>query len=369
MDNKYTLKVFETYAELFMALSQDVITTIKETLSEDNSELKERKIKSLILTGYAFERNVVSPYFKWKAVELLWMDKFWNNGKPLSKKEEIWKEFHDSANKKDKKEKPSKKTCKLCNGYCKRKFNANCNPLCPYEETHNRYSIWHVDFCTDILAQLDSKDGIKAAYRKLIGVRGFSHKIASLILRDFATYSESEYAKKAQDECGAYYYFQPIDTWLQLIIDKLVLCSSFPKLEALMGGLLSGDSKKELRNKIRNELRKNEIEYIDADVFDKIRIQRIDDACLDVGVNPLKFNMGAWYFAAKVIRCREQLEEILKMKNDFTRAQEMVEIGLYKDKLDIYEKRDIIANKEMKDKFIKVIERIEPKLLEGKWIK
>jgi hypothetical protein len=102
---------------------------------------------------------------------------------------------------------------------------------------------------------------ISQIYRELDDVWSIGPKISSLILRDTVyMYQLEAYFKDA----NSYSYLQPVDTWVHQVAEKL-------------GMVPSG---------------KNVYQGEALDITQK---------CLEVGVNPIHFNQGAWYLGAKSI--------------------------------------------------------------------
>jgi|GEM_PF-6544229 len=324
MDNKLTLQVIEAYSIPFRsALQRNGGIQLKNAIKEKKEkEIKEKKIKEFILAHHAFEKNVSVGYFKWQAIELL--NLYWNSGNPDVKK--IWSEFKRHA--------PKLKNDKPKNGVVIRKkgepmVNKDRNPLNP-----DKISIWEINFIDGIIDNLDSKSGVENAYNNLLKVQGFGKKITPFILRDLVILLKKKYIHiiKEEDERETYYFLQPIDSWLQLVCDTL-------GLKASTGKKVSGIN------------------------FDRT-IVGICDTCIHFGVNPLKFNQGAWYIGARVMRCKPQFEQILAINDDFKRSKKLVESGIKPDRLDAYNKRDLIKDEDLKDEFKREIEHIKPELLE-----
>lgn len=318
MDNELTLQVIEAYSIPFIrALQRNGGIQLKNAIKEK----KEKEIKEFILAHYAFERNVSVGYFKWQAIELL--NLYWNSGKPDDKK--IWCEFKRHA--------PKLKNDKPKNGVVIRKkgepmVNKDRNPLNP-----DKFPIWKINFIDGIINNLNSKSGVENAYKNLLEVQGFGKKITPFILRDLVILLKKKYIQiiKEEEERETYYFLQPIDSWLQLVCDKLELKASTRKK-------VSGIN------------------------FDRT-IVGICDTCIQFEVNPLKFNQGAWYVGARVMRCRPQFEQILAIKDDFERAKNLVKSGIERDRLDAYNKRDLIKDADLKEQFREEIKSIEPRLL------
>jgi len=321
MDNKLTLQVIEAYSIPFRSILQrNGGIQLKNAIKEK----KEKEIKEFILAHHAFEKNVSVGYFKWKAIELL--NLYWNSGNPDVEK--IWCEFKRHA--------PKLKNDQKKNEVVIRKkgepmVNKDRNPLNP-DMNPDKFSIWEINFIDGIINNLNEKSGVENAYNNLLKVRGFGKKITPFILRDLVILLEKKYIHIIKEDSATYYFLQPIDSWLQLVCDTL-------GLEASKGKKVSGIN------------------------FDST-IVGICDKCIKCEVNPLKFNQGAWYVGARVMRCKPQFEQILEIKDDFKRAKKLVESGIMPDRLDAYNKRDLIKDADLKDEFKREIEHIKPGLLE-----
>jgi len=335
----------------------------------NNTSENERKIKEWFFAYYAFERQRPVPYFKWKAIELLNDNKFWPNNNPNV--EGIWKEFHKSAGIKDPEELfkqlgRQRNNCELCKlRVCIRNVNRKNNPLNP------KHPIWKISFKEEIIPKLkkNSASDVKDAYDKLKEVSGISNKIAPYFLRDLVLYLGCKYNEKNKD---AYYYLQPIDTWVRLVGWKLYLRSIeeelIKKINDIMGGTVSKGDYKRFKRELKKEINQTEglrnLNLKGVDFWDKVIIKRICDECIDCGVNPLKFNQGAWYVGARVVRCREQFEKILEHK-DLERAKELVNAGIIEDHMDKYFPRELIKNECLRNKFVEEIKKIDPQLVES----
>ncbi|MEO0010177.1 MAG: hypothetical protein ABIK51_06640, partial [candidate division WOR-3 bacterium] len=122
-----------------------------------------------------------------------------------------------------------------------------------------------------------------------------------------------------QDGDNVYWRMQPVDTWIKFTATQIGLCQE-------------ANSKIEAAREICN-------------------------GCIAAGVNPLRFNAGAWYFGAGVMRCREQLREILSVGCDHSRARLLLQAGLNRD---VYEEevfndayiRPTIADNSVRDHLI-----------------
>lgn len=394
MKNKLTLQVIEAYSIPFRsALQRNGGIQLKNAIKEKKEkEIKEKKIKEFILAHYVFERRNASPYFKWQAIELLNDSNYWINGK--AQEDKMWREFHNSANEKsyeelkkqyeENKEKNNKgkQYCLCCESkVCIKNVNAKNNPLFTSKNA-NKKSIWQVDFAEHI-QNLNSEDGIVKLYKELIAIHGIGPKIASYILRDLVMYSDCKYGKGStiknkeltESEKVVYYYLQPIDTWLRLIADELFLYEKFPDLKEelkglkreLMKNLENADAKyKNLMKNVRDNIDVKNLSGLkignspDGVKIEKFRIKSICDECIEVGVNPLKFNQGAWYVGARVMRCRPQFEQILE-KEDEDRAWELIKSGIIDDELDPYSPRDIAKNENRKKFMHAVLDKKELK--------
>ncbi len=390
MNNELTLQVIEAYSIPFRKAIQGNVEQLEDAIKEE----KEKGIKEFLFAHHVFERQNVSPYFKWQAIELLNENDDWRNEKT---QEKMWCKFHDQANEKsyeelkkqyeENKEKNNKgkQYCPCCESkVCIKNVNAKNNPLFTSKNA-NKKSIWQVDFAEHI-QNLNSEDGIVKLYKELIAIHGIGPKIASYILRDLVMYSDCKYGKGStiknkeltESEKVVYYYLQPIDTWLRLIADELFLYRKFPDLKEelkglkreLMKNLENADAKyKNLMKNVRDNIDVKNLSGLkignspDGVKIEKFRIKSICDECIEVGVNPLKFNQGAWYIGARVMRCKPQFEQILAIKDDFKRAKKLVESGIKPDRLDAYNKRDLIKDADLKEQFREEIKSIEPMLL------
>ena len=174
----------------------------------------------------------------------------------------------------------------------------------------------YIDF-TKVVSNLETVEGIGESYDKLFRIRGIKHKVASFLLRDLVSFDENnKYANSVcEREKEVYPYLQPLDTWLIFIADQLGLKGST-----------------NLSNTYIERLRERKLRLINDH-----KVYAICEACIEAGVNPIKFNQGAWYVGSSIVRCKEQLRDILREDNDFKRAKLIIEAGLNKD---IFEKGD-----------------------------
>lgn len=101
---------------------------------------------------------------------------------------------------------------------------------------------------------------IESAYNTLDSIWSIGRKIASLILRDIVYIYELESSLCKED----YQFLQPIDTWVHKLSQRL--------------GLVASD-------KIYNNEGKD-----------------ISEKCLELGINPIHYNQGAWYIGSQSLK-------------------------------------------------------------------
>jgi len=111
-----------------------------------------------------------------------------------------------------------------------------------------------------LIEKIKSKK-IAEAYRNLDGIWSIGPKIASLILRDVVyIYKLENYLLDKED----YYFLQPIDTWVHNLSKSIDLVE-------------------------RSKIYRGEV-------------KDITDKCLELGVNPIHYNQGAWYIGSNSLQ-------------------------------------------------------------------